>query len=446
MGGIKKLEKYQKINFISMSAEGGFYQISAKFWDTSTVVPLFLAAFAGSMTVVGLASTLFMCASVVTAFLFGMYAWRIKDLARFQFYVLLLRGLPFLLAPIVIWTPSPSVAVLAFLVVYTISNGSTGIIGVSWWDIMGRTIPQDHRGRLIGWQQIGAGVGGLVTGIAIKAILGSQSIGDPLRFGILFAGVGFFGLLSALVMARVKDPHRKAGEPIGPPLQYMGQFRKLLSANSEYRRALLLQAAHYVLLYTIPYLIVFEKEHFALNDGQVSTLVFLQILGTLIGGLLWGEVSKRRGNTGVIRVTMIVSMLLMLTVIGCSLVQNPTAAPMAILSVISLAAGACQLAFLYTRNYLIDITDDENRAVYFVMNSTLLFPFSFISVVCGAVADAFGFRPVFIVGALATLVCLVVSMGLLSTDRLPAWQEELRKRYAIAGQQVHDQKGSLGMS
>ncbi len=440
------MDKYQRTNFISMAAEGGLYQIAAKFWDTSTVVPLFLAAYAGSMTVVGLASTLSMCASVIMAFLFGMYAWRIKDLARFQFYVLLLRGLPFLLAPIVIWTPSPSVAVMAFLVIYTIFNGATGIIGVSWWDIMGRTIPQENRGRLIGLQQIGAGIGGLVTGIAIKAILGSQSIGDPLRFGILFTGVGFFGLISALVMARVKDPHRKQGEPTGSPLRYMGQFRKLLSANSEYRRALLLQAAHYILFYTFPYLIVFEKQHFALNDGQVSTLVFLQILGTLLGGLLWGEVCKRRGNTGVIRVTLTVSMLLMLTVIGCSFVQNPAAAPMGILSVISVAAGACQMAFLYNRNYLIDITDEENRAVYFVMNSTLLFPFSFISVVCGAVADAFGFRPVFIVGALATLVCLVVSKGLLSTDKLPAWQEELRKRYALVGKQVHDQKGSLGMS
>ncbi|MGI6704699.1 MAG: MFS transporter [Clostridia bacterium] len=440
------MEKYQRTNFISMAAEGGLYQIAAKFWDTSTVVPLFLAAYAGSMTVVGLASTLSMCASVVMAFLFGMYAWRIKDLTRFQFYVLLLRGLPFLLAPIVIWTPSPSVAVIAFLVIYTIFNGSTGIIGVSWWDIMGRTIPQENRGRLIGLQQIGAGIGGLVTGVAIKAILGSQRIGDPLRFGILFAGVGLFGLLSALVMARVKDPHRKPGEPTGSPLRYMGQFRKLLSANAEYRRALLLQAAHYVLFYTIPYLIVFEKEHFALNDGQVSTLVFLQIIGTLLGGLLWGELSKRRGNTGVIRVTLTVSLLLMLTVIGCSFINNPLAAPMGILSGISLAAGACQMAFLYNRNYLIDITDEENRAVYFVMNSTLLFPFSFISVICGAVADAFGFRPVFILGALATLVCLVVSKGLLSTDQLPAWQEELKKRYALVGQRLHGQKGSLGMN
>lgn len=423
------MEKYQKSNFYSMVAEGGLFQISNKFWDTSTVIPLFITAYAGSMTVVGLALTLSMFASVLVTFIFGLLVWKIKNLARFQFFILLIRGLPLFLAPVVLFAPSMNTAVLSFLVVFTICNGSIGIIGVSWWDIMARTIPQENRGQLLGLQQVSAGIGGLITGIAIKEILGSNIMSDPVRFSILFTGVGAFGLVSALVMGRVKDPYRKQMQPSGNPFIYIRSFSRLLHINPKYCRILFMQVFQYALFFTFPFLILFEKQYFSLHVGQVSTLVFLQIVGTLTGGLVWGKLSKRWGNSGVIRAALFLSLLLMLLVLFCIFGKNQQIpVPYAILVMISLLAGTCQLAFLYSRNYIIDVTDEENRAIYLVMNSTLLFPLSFISLISGIIIDHFGFLPIFSAGALATLICLYFAKGLLSVTELPAWQEELTLR------------------
>lgn len=411
-----------------MVAEGGFYQISNKFWDPATIVPLFIMTYAGNMTVLGLSSTLSRCIGVFLTLILGVIVWRIKNLAKFQFYIMLLRGLPLLLVPILLLALSAEAAIIAFMIIYTIVIGSVSIQGVTWWDIMGRTIPQDHRGKLLGLQQVAGGIGGLATGFAIKAIIGSSGLYNPQRFSILFASVGIFGLASAFVMGGVKDPYRKSSQPAGNLMIYFRQFSHLLSMNPKYRRILLLQAIFSFVQLTFPFLILFQKQHFHLDDGQVSTLVFLQIIGTLVGGLVWGELSKRRGNAVVIRYTLLASLLVMTATIVCYFLGNSLTMPMAILMALSTIAGFCQMTFFYNQNYLVDITSNENRAVYLIMNTVLLFPFSFVSLLYGIIADSFGFLTVLSIGGLAALICLLITKDLLSPDKIVAWQEELKNR------------------
>ena len=139
--------KLSSKNFIHMTMEGSLFFLGLAFLGESTVVPIFVDAYTGSMQLLGLFITILAFAKLLPRLLFGPFVSKTKDMARFLHITMLIsRPLPLLMIPVLLLSKNPLFIFSSFLIIYCVFWSLNGISSVAWSDIFGRTISGNRRG------------------------------------------------------------------------------------------------------------------------------------------------------------------------------------------------------------------------------------------------------------------------------------------------------------
>jgi len=404
-----------KRNFIALMMEGTLFLTATSFLDEDTVISVFIHTFSGSLQLTGLASTLRTAASLIAQLLVGPYVHRIKNLPAFIVTIMFIfRPLFLLMVLILAFELDSSVIIWIFLLIYALFWASDGTVVVPWLDVLGRVMPSKRRGRLFGNQQVFGGIGGLIAGYIVKTTLDNAWLSEPAKFSILFSLAGILLLFSAIAMLFVRDSDKRISSPRVNIMEYYRKLPGYLKLNRDYRRMLSVQLIGSFGGAVIPFIVLFGKSTFELSPAQVSTIIYLQIMGSLIGGFFWGTLSQRFGNRYVIWVSKFISCIIpLLGLISIGLYG--IIPPMLLLVPMCVLAGINKGAWMGYTNYTIDVVDEENRPAYFVLTSLITFPTTFLSYLAGVMADTLGFIPLFII----SLGTSVIATGLALTLESP---------------------------
>jgi membrane associated rhomboid family serine protease len=84
----------------------------------------------------------------------------------------------------------------------------------------------------------------------------------------------------------------------------------------------------------------------------------------------------------------------------------------ALMWLIALFNGMLRGSWLGYMNYTIEVSSDEDRTVYLLLNSLTIFPFAFLSFFAGMMADAWGYTPLFVISSVTALCALGLSIKL----------------------------------
>ncbi|MCM8900963.1 MFS transporter [Caldicoprobacter algeriensis] len=405
-------------NYYALMIEGTLFFTGLAFLDTNSVVPVFIHTFTQSLQLAGLASTMGSASSLLAQLFMGPYIHRIKNLPAFISTIMFLfRPLPLLMVPILMFAVNPYIVVWAFLCIYALLWASDGLIVVPWLDVFGRTIPDNQRGKLLGNQQLFGGIGSLAAGFIIKITLENALLSSAQKYSILFGLSGILLLSSAVAMTFVKDSPRENSHKRINILEYYSTLPGYLNKNKAYRHMLATQLIGSLAGMILPFIILFGQNTFALSPNQVSTLIYIQIIGSLIGGLFWGNISHRLGNKYIILISQIINFTLpSLALISLGL--HKFIPPLFFLVPMCVLGGINKGAWMGYTNYTIDITDEENRPVYFVLTSLITFPTTFLPYIAGIIADAWGFIPLFIIGMAAASIAINLALALKTPHRI----------------------------
>ncbi len=403
-------------NFIFMTAEGALIFLGLTFLDSNTVVPVFVYTYAGSLQLVGLVNTIRAVAMLLPAVLIGPYVPAIRNVPRFiALLTLTFRPLFLLMVPVVLAGVNPRLVVWTFFGIFAAFFISEGLIGVPWWEVFSRTIPPGSRGKLLGLQQFLSGIGNIAGGFLIKAILESERLSVPAKYAIIFAIAGTLTTASALAMLMVRDfPGERFSGSVNIK-EYFGRMPGYFIKNREYVKLTAVQIVSVFTGVMVPFVTLFNKTVFDLLDRQISTLIFIQILGALFGGILWGGVSNRMGNKHVILISQAAGLLLnLLGFAGLFLGIRPAGYAMAFLG------GIYSGSWLGFMNYILDVTGEKERHIYLVINNITNFPFSFVSYLAGVAATKLGFGWVLAAGLSSACLGVGISLFLKSPKELYA--------------------------
>lgn len=121
MQGVQKMDKLQvlKRNYLLLTADGTFFFIGMAFLDASSVVPVFIDNYTGSLQLAGLAITIKTAASLLAQLLIGPYVSRIRYLPSFIIRIMFLsRPLPLLMVPVLLSNTDPYLIVGIFLFLF----------------------------------------------------------------------------------------------------------------------------------------------------------------------------------------------------------------------------------------------------------------------------------------------------------------------------------------
>ena len=382
-------------NYLALITEGCFFTTGLAFIDVNAVIPVFIFTYTNSLKFAGLATTINLAAAIVTQILIGPYVKSIRHMpayiARLMF---LFRPLPLLMIPVLLSNLSPTFTVIIFLAIYTLLFSGQGLILVPWMDLFGRTILPGKRGAAFGYQQLFGGIGSLAAGFAVKSVLEHTGITDATRYAIIFGCAATSMILAAVVMLFTRDLPRPVSAMPENHLSYYARLPAYLKKNQDFRRLAVIRVLTGVTGMITPFLILFGRSIFGLDMAQVSTLIYIQIAGSLTGSFLWRFVSSRFGNKQVILLAQIIGLIIPVFALACFLVKD-LSMPWQLLWPLILANGVNMGSWAGIINYTIDIVDEQERTVYLLLSNIMTFPLTVLAFLAGIIADLTGFVPLF---------------------------------------------------
>ena len=401
-----------------MLFEGAAFLGGITIMAASGAVALFIDSMTGSVALVGLAITLQALCMRVGQIVGAPFVNMIRDLPKTLFHAMILeRVLPFLMAIPLFLGVGAYPSVVIFLVLYGLFWLGDGMITVPWSELTARAIKPELRGHMMGMQvAIGGGLS-LLTGLFLAWLLATPLLTDHFRFGYIFLLTGVVILTSVIFIRLVKDP-----SPISIPekadfKKYFSKLPSMIKESKPLQHAIVARIPGYIGFSVITFMVVFGAHALDISDAQISWLVYSQIIGGLIGGIVLGEASRRFGNKAVI---LLCNYGVLLTLaMALLLIFFPSLGYIWLISV-------CALASLWFNNWLgyinytLDIAPKENRPAFQVICNIAGIPFSFIGYGIGIIIDSWGYAVAFIIGCITTIIAIIASMRLLSRRRIKA--------------------------
>ena len=383
---------------------------------TSSVVALFIDTMTGSRALIGLAMTIQALLMPIGQIYTAPYVNTIRNLPRFMFKGMgYQRVIPLLMAIPLFLGMGEMTVVVIFLILFSAFWLWDGTLSMVWIELAARALKPDLRGHMMGMQLIIGGVISLLTGLLLAWLLATPLLTEHNRYGTIFVISSVLLLTSLIFIRMVKDPS-PVTDPEKPTLRsYYAGIWDLLRNNAPLQHAIIARLPGFIGFAAITFVIVFGTDTLDITHAQVSGLVYSQIAGSIAGGFLLGETSRRIGNKAVIIMSN-VGVVITLSM-AVALAYFPALGYIWLLSLCAFAS------FWYNNwlgylNYYVDIAPENKRPDYQIIGNAIGIPFSFAALVMGAIIDELGFVVVFAAAGAFAIAAIPLSFRLLSKKRL----------------------------
>ncbi|WP_311064909.1 MFS transporter [Halomonas sp. DWK9] len=297
--------------------------------------------------------------------------------------------------------------VLAALVILSLARGLSSI---ATKDVLGKTIAKRRRGTLMGWSGSVAGAATLIAG-GVLVWFGDRPGNLALAILLAVAAAGWW--LNALCAARIKEVPgaveggENAWDSIKLGLAMMREDRAFLHFNMA--RALLLSSA-----LALPYLALLGQQQSGTELGGLGILVVVSGLAAMVASPIWGKRADQSSRR-VMRDAAIGTALCCL--LGALLTWLPgewTHSVLPYAGIYALLVIAHHGVRLGRKTYLVDIANQDNRAMYVALSNT------FTGVLMLVVGGLIGALAQWLGSAMLLVILALTAVGaMLSAQRLP---------------------------
>ena len=329
-----------------------------------------------------------------------------------------IRTIAWLLLAAAVWlVDDPRFLLAGFFALYAIARLSAGLAGLTFFDVVAKTIPARRRGRFFAWRQLLGGLLGLGGGWIVKTILYHPALPFPRGHAVLF-------LLYCAVMAPALAAFALIREPPGPvvaePVTLGEQLRRagrLWRTDRVYRRYIAARLSLAMANVALPFYGIYAKNVLGAPEGMVGIYVVARVGALLLSNLLWGRLSDERGNRLVMRLVSLgsgLAALSALALVGMMGLLRPQGAwlPYLALPLFFLDGAMLPAQILSGSNFLLELVPGAERPLYLGLSNTLMGVVVLISGLGGLVVDFFGFAGLFAVSLGLCLAGYVFASGL----------------------------------
>ena len=400
-------------NVLALGLDYGLFMVGLAFASQTTILPAFAAWLGAPNVVIG---------AIPAVMTLG---WFLPQLFMAAHTVTLSRKLPFVIR----WTiverlPFPALALVAFLlaerapaaalgltlVMLLVMTVMGGVLMPAWLDIIGRAVPAGLRGRLFGLSALGAGLASFgataLTGHALATLPPAAG------YGLCFVGASVCMALSFLALLYVREP---AGGPVAPRVAlraHLARVPELLRRDRNLSWFLAARATAIVGQMAVGFYTVYALRAWAAPASQAAVFTALLVAGTVAGTLGFAWLADHAGHRLVILGGMAATL-------GANVMAlaSPTLSSYGLVFVL---AGVQQAAFSVSNMpVLLEFApSDDERPMYVGLGATSLAPVAFASpLIAGLLADALGFRAVFVVASVGSLAGLTMLAALVRDPR-----------------------------
>ena len=361
----QEVERNYRYNAVVNVLDGTFFWLGASFIAAHTILPLYVSHFSDSKLVLGLlsmiTSTGWLLPQLFTA------QW-VQQLPRKKVIPVRLglftERLPVLLMVPAAWlaTRSPTLALVAFFVLFAWHVVGAGVVAVAWQDMIAKVIPLDRRGRFLGVANFGGTATGVLGAIAAAWLLKRYDF--PYGYVSCFAAAAVFVFISWIFLALTREPAQVSQEPVISQREYWRRLPAILRADLNFRRYLLSQVVIALSKMALGFLAVYATQRWHLPDSQAGSFTASMLVGQALSNLLFGVLADRKGHKLVLESS---------TLLGALAVGLAGLAPVpAWFYVVFALIGASAAGFMLSGIMIVfEFSDPDVRPTYIGLNNTV---------------------------------------------------------------------------
>ncbi len=422
--------EHTRWNFAFFVAEATFFMAGLAWVDPSAVLPLFIGRLGGSTVIVGVITAIQQVGwKLPQVFMAAVLGHRPRRLP-FLRWPILVGIMPFLGLVVYLWVAgvwNSTLVIWLLVAAYSSLAFGNGFLGISWHDIIAKSIPPGLRGRFFGTMQFSTAVTAFAVGFAVRWILGPKGPGFPQDYTVLFTAMAAFMCLSTLGCWLIREPIR----PVLDRPQSVGEILRgvvpMLREKPAFRALVLAGLLGFGVSASMPFYVVYAKTELGVTEAMAGVYIWAMTLGGAMASVLWGHLNDSRGPRAVLRGTTALLTATPLLALSIPAVVLAAARPMPavttalpyLFGLVFVAIGSSINALWFgAANYLFDLAGDEDRPRYIGVFHLCTLPATLGSIIIGWLLEHVSFAVVFL---------LVASCGagaLLSSLRMPQSSEQ----------------------
>ncbi len=393
-------------------ANGVLYSAAEAFFESNTIIPLFVSRLTGSNILIGLSSSLaglgWFLPQVFTSNLLLTRPYR-KPFYTYAAYVRV--GALAILALLIYFLgrTHPGLLLGLFFMVFTAYALGGGFAGVSFMDIVGKTIPPERRGYFWGYRLFGGGILAVLSGLAVRFSLGSFQF--PNSYALLFGVGSVLVFLAVMSFISVNEPPSEVPAHPTPFLEHLRQGVRIFHADPSFRHLLSYRLSLGLWAMSQPFYVIYAKRILGVPESTAGIFLSIQVAGSIVSNLLWGRLSRSRGDR------FLLETIAGLAAVVPAIVLASSAAPpnlrIFFFSPAFFFAGATLSGlFIGYANLLLEIAPEDKRPQYVGFMNALVAPSAFFPALGGAVINLFDYPTLFATALLAALLASLAASRL----------------------------------
>ncbi|RLC89746.1 MAG: MFS transporter [Chloroflexi bacterium] len=293
----QEVERNYRHNATVNVLDGTFFWLGASFIASRTILPLYVSHFTDSKLALGLLSMIAATGWLLPQLFTANWVQRLPRKKVLPVHLgLFTERLPVLLMVPAAWlaTRSPTLALVAFFVLFAWHVVGAGVVAVAWQDMIAKVIPLDRRGRFFGITNFGGTATGVLGAVAAAWLLDRYDF--PQGYVLCFAAAAVFILISWVFLALTREPVQVSQEPAVSQREYWRRLPTILRADLNFRRYLLSQVVVTTGGMAVGFLAVYAVQRWRLPDSQAGSFTASMLIGQALSNLLFGVLADRKGH------------------------------------------------------------------------------------------------------------------------------------------------------
>jgi Na+/melibiose symporter-like transporter len=411
--------EHTRWNFALFVAESTFFMSGMAWVDPSAVLPLFIGRLTPSTVVIGAIAVVQQVGwKAPQIFMAAALGHKPHKLPYLRWPVLIGR-VPFYLFLVYLWTRGvrePAVVIWFVVIAYASIAFGNGLLGISWNDIIAKSIPSGLRGRFFGAMQFGTAASAFGVGFVVRWLLGPGGPGFPRDYTLLFSAMGLFLALSIIGCWLVR-------EPIRPVLDHPQSLGSLLRSTIPmlrergFRMLVTTALLGFAVSYVMPFYVVYARDELGVAESVAGVYIWAMTVGGATASIAWGYLNDHRGPRTVLRIAGVLLTLTPLLAVIVPTVTNAAggaAAPRVlpyVFAIVFLSGGTTLGAmWLATTTYLFELCNDADRPRFLAIFHLCTLPAALSPLLAGWLLEHIAFRAVFLLAAGGGAAALAASV------------------------------------
>lgn len=383
-------------NYYAFLWHATFLALTAALTEVNTVLPALIVKSGGGSTEIGLLTAIMVGTPIVGQLLFAGYLHLKPKKKGFLLLGIGLRVVALAIVSAVLVAAADmaqqTLISLVFVLMFVFAL-SGAFAGVSYADILGKSLAAEQRGSFFVNRQLLTSLAMLASAPLPRWILGRSDY--PFNYAWMFALAAVLLFVAAFGFWAIDEPTVRVETNRGHTFwTVLRSIPGYLREDAGLLRYILLINLTGFGLTLMPFYIAYGSRHYGLSGEQVGTYLLVQIGGMILSSFFWSRMVKRFGFRGVVRGCILCGSLLPLLALW--LAGKPLILFLLVFFLMGVAVSARKIAF---EGLFIEISNNDNRALYkgivgATSLTTALFP-----LLAGGLIDRCGYAPVFGAGS-----------------------------------------------